>query len=257
VTPPDSKLPTQLRVVGATDLERRLLDAASRELPSVELTRKMQQALGLSIAASAMTAVAAKSSGAATTALTTGAPAFTWPVISVGVLALAVTGAVVGLRSTAGHQVAPRPVATAPGVVLGPAPVAPEPIAAPAPAPAVRAFERPAFIPAPAPAPARAHHHALAAATPSELRAEIALVDAARSAVTTGADERALALLNRYETSYRAGTFRPEVTALRIEALDHLGHTAQARMLANRFIAAHPDSPLAARVARVTGTTAH
>ena len=62
VTPPDSKLPTQLRVVGATDLERRLLDAASRELPSVELTRKMQQALGLSIAASAMTAAAVKSS---------------------------------------------------------------------------------------------------------------------------------------------------------------------------------------------------
>jgi hypothetical protein len=41
VTPPDSKLPSQLRVVGATDLERQLLDAASRELPSVELTRKM------------------------------------------------------------------------------------------------------------------------------------------------------------------------------------------------------------------------
>ena len=249
VTPPDSKLPTQLRVVGATDLERRLLDAASRELPSVELTRKMQQALGLSIAASAMTAAAVKSSGAATTALTTGAPAFAWPAISVGVLALAVTGAVVGLRSTASHQAAPRPVATAPAVVLGPAPVAPEPLAAPVPAPAARAFERPASIPA----PARAHHHALAAAIPSELRAEIALVDAARSAVSTGADDRALVLLNRYDTSYRAGTFRPEAAALRIEALDHLGRTAQARTLAQRFIAAHPDSPLADRVARVTG----
>jgi hypothetical protein len=245
VTPPDSKLPTQLRVVGATDLERRLLDAASRELPSVELTQKMQQALGLSIAASAMTAAAVKSSGAATTALTTGAPAFAWPAISVGVLALAVTGAVVGLRSTASHQAPPRPVATASAVVLGPAPVAPEPL--PAPAPAARAFERPDFIPAPA------HHHALAATTPSELRAEIALVDAARSAVSTGADDRALLLLNRYDTSYRAGTFRPEAAALRIEALDHLGRTAQARTLAQRFIAAHPDSPLADRVARVTG----
>jgi hypothetical protein len=40
---------------------------------------------------------------------------------------------------------------------------------------------------------------------------------------------------------------------LRIEALDHLGRTAQARTLAERFIAAHPDSPLADRVARVTG----
>jgi hypothetical protein len=249
VTPPDSKLPSQLRVVGATDLERRLLNAASRELPSVELTRKMQQALGLSIAASAMTAAAVKSSSAAmaTTTAATGAPAFAWPVISVGVLALAVTGAVVGLRSTTSHHAAQRPVAAAPAVVLGPAPVAPAPVAAPVPAPATRAFERPSSI------PARAHHHTLAAAPPSELRAEIALVDAARSAVGTGADDRALVLLNRYDSSYRAGTFRPEATALRIEALDHLGRTAQARTLAQRFLAAHPESPLAERVARVTG----
>ena len=248
MTPPDSKLPTQLRVVGATDLERRLLDAASRELPSVELTGKMQQALELSIAAGAMTAGAVKSSGAAATAtgtITTSAPAFAWPAISVGVLALAVTGAVVGLRSTANHHAATLPAASAPAVVLGPAPVAPAPIVAPAPEPDARASERPATI------AARAHHHA--AAPSSELRAEIALVDAARSAIATGADDRALVLLNRYDTSYRAGTFRPEATALRIEALDHLGRTAQARTLAQRFIAAHPDSPLAGRVARVTG----
>ena len=247
VTPPDSKLPSQLRVVGATDLERRLLDAASRELPSVELTRKMQQTLGLSMAASALTAAAVKSSGSAAATAATSAPAFAWPAISVGVLALAVTGAVVGLRSTAGHHAAQRPVATAPAVVLGPAPVAPAPSAAPAPAPVTPAFERRASV------PARAHHHALAAATPSELRAEIALVDAARSAVATGADDRALVLLNRYDSSYRAGTFRPEATALRIEALDHLGRTAQARTLAQRFLAAYPESPLADRVARVTG----
>ena len=247
VTPPDSKLPSQLRVVGATDLERRLLDAASRELPSVELTKKMQQALGLSIAASALTAAAVKSSGSAAATAATSAPAFAWHAISVGVLALAVTGAVVGLRSTAGHHAAQRPVATAPAVVLGPAPVAPAPIAPTAPAPVTPAFERRASV------PARAHHHALAAATSSELLAEIALVDAARSAVATGADDRALVLLNRYDSSYRAGTFRPEATALRIEALDHLGRTAQARTLAQRFLAAYPESPLADRVARVTG----
>ena len=247
--PPDSRLPTQLRVVGATDLERRLLDAGARELPSVELTRKMQQALGLSIAASAMTAEAVKSSGTAAATAASGAPAFAWPAISVGVLALAVTGAVVGLRSTVSHHATSKPAVTAPAVVLGPAPMAPEPVAAPSPATTPRAVERSAAL------PSHARHHAVAAATPSDLRAEIALVDAARTAVTTGADDRALALLNRYDTSYRAGTFRPEVTALRIEALDHLGRTAQARMLAQRFIAAHPDSPLAGRVARVTGAT--
>ena len=245
MTPPDSRLPTQLRVVGATNLERRLLDAASRELPSVELTRKMQQALGLSLAASAMTAAAAKSSGAAAAA--TGAPAFAWPAISVGVLALAVTGAVVGLRSTASHQAASKPAAAVRAIVLGPAPLAPEPVAAPSPTPAARAVERPASL------PTRAHRHAIASATSSDLRAEIALVDAARSAVATGADDRALTLLHRYDSSHRAGTFRPEATALRIEALDHLGRTAQARALAQRFLAAHPESPLADRVARITG----
>ena len=245
--PPDSRLPTQLRVVGATDLERRLLDAGSRELPSVELTRKMQQALGLSIAASAITAAAVKSSGTAAATAASGAPAFAWPAISVGVLALAVTGAVVGLRSTVSHHATGKPAVTMPAVVLGPAPIAPEPIAAPETAPSARAVERPRSV------PARAHRHAIAAATPSDLRAEIALVDAARSAISAGADARALALLRRYDTSYRAGTFRPEVTALRIEALDHLGRTAQARTLAEQFMAAHPDSPLADRVARVTG----
>jgi hypothetical protein len=254
LTPPDSRLPTQPRVVGATDLERRLLDAGSRELPSVELTRKMQQALGLSIAAGAMTAAAVKSSATAaatTPGVASGAPVFAWPAISVGVLALALTGAVVGLRSTASHHAASKPVAagatTTPAVVLGPTPVAWQPIAALAAVTSAGAVERPASI------PARAHHHAADAATPGDLRAEIALVDAARSAVATGADDRALALLHRYDTSYRAGTFRPETTALRIEALDHLGRTAQARTLAERFIAAHPDSPLADRVARLTG----
>ena len=251
MTPPDSRLPTQLRVVGATDLERRVLDAASRELPSVELTRKMQQALGLSIAASTMTAATVKSSSGAAMA-TTGAPAFAWPAISLGVLALAVTGAVVGLRSTAGHHAMSRPAVTVPATVPGPAPVAPKMIVAASPAPTARAAELPAS------SSARAHRRAgaaaLAAATPGDLRAEIALVDAARSAVTTGADDRALALLNRYDSTYRTGTFRPEAAALRIEALGHLGHTVQARTLAHRFIAAHPDSPLAERVARVTGT---
>ena len=247
MTPPDSRLPTQLRVVGATDLERRVLDAASRELPSVELTRKMQQALGLSIAASTMTAATVKSSSGAAMA-TTGAPAFAWPAISLGVLALAVTGAVVGLRSTAGHHAMSRPAVTVPATVPGPAPVAPKMIVAASPAPTARAGESPAS------SSTRAHRRAGAAATPSELRAEIALVDAARSAVATGADDRALTLLNRYDSSFRAGTFRPEAAALRIEALDHLGRTDQARTLAQRFIAAHPDSPLAERVARVTGT---
>lgn len=253
MTPPDSRLPTRLRVVGATDLERRVLEAASRELPSVELTQKMQQALGLSIAAGAITAAAAKSSSTAAATAAGSAPAFAWPAISVGVLALAMTGAVVGLRSTASRQATGKPTVTVaaatPAAVPAPAPIATTPLAAASAGAVARGVERPASF------PTRPRRHALAAPTPSDLRAEIALVDAARGAVATGANDRALTLLNRYDTSYHRGTFRPEVTALRIEALDHLGRTAQAQTLAQRFIAAHPDSPLADRVARVAGTT--
>lgn len=245
----DSHLPSQLRVVGATDLERRLLVASARELPSVELTKKMQQALGLSIAAGAATAATAATAKAATAAgAGSAAPAVAWPAISVGVLALAVTGAVVGVgvRSAGTHHAAVRPLAAA----VTPLPVAPPPPAAPAALPAAVEVATPITVGAHRTLAAPSRHRA---ATPGDLRGEIALVDAARTALAGGANERALALLGRYDTTHPHGTFRPEAAALRIEALDHLGRAAQARALAQKFVAAHPESPLAERVARVTG----
>ena len=256
MNPNDSRLPSQLRVVGATDLERRLLDAGARELPSVELTKRMQQALGISLATTAATAATASTAkAAAATGAGSATPAFAWPAISIGVLALAVTGAVVGVRSTASHHATPRPAPPLAARLPEPAPeLAPAPVETPTVTePAAAPVGRPAAVSLRAGAPSR--HHAAGTATPSDLRAEIALVDAARSAIAAGANERALALLDRHESSYPRGTFRPEVAALRIEALDHLGRTIQARALAKKFIAAHPDSPLCERVARVSGLT--
>jgi hypothetical protein len=262
----DTPLPTRLRVVGATDLERRVLNAAARELPSVELTEKMQKALGISLAAGAL-AAAAKATTATAKASSAAAPAFAWPAISVGVLALAMTGAVVGLHSNASHHAASKPAAAviAPATAAAPTlataaaapsaatPVAAAPVAAATvPVLVARAAERPAV----AALAVRARHRHAAVTSSSDLRAEIALVDAARTAIATGADDRALALLQRYDGSFPRGTFRPEATALRIEALDHLGRAAQARTLASKFIAAHADSPLADRVARLTGVPA-
>ncbi len=244
----DSRLPSQLRVVGATDLERRLLEAGARELPSVELTKRMQQALGISIgvgvATAATTAKAATAAGVGSAA-----PAFAWPAISIGVLALAVTGGVVGVRSTV-HHTTNRPVVALAARVPEPTPTL---TSASVEMPTAAAPVAPMVAEIRSAAPAR--HHAAQAAARRDLRAEIALVDAARSAVAASANERALALLDRYESSYPRGTFRPEVAALRIEALDHLGRTVQARALARKFIAAHADSPLAERVARVSGLT--
>ena len=82
---------------------------------------------------------------------------------------------------------------------------------------------------------------------------QIALVDAARAAVSSGAGGRALEILRLYQEKYPGGSFRPEAAALKIEALARLGRTAEARALAERFVAEHAGSPLAKRVARVTG----
>jgi hypothetical protein len=192
----------------------------------------MQKALGISLAAGGATAGAGASAAAAGAA--------PWPALSIGALALAAIGAAVGVRwstGSASQHAAIAPVVT-PAIAADPAP---------------RAIVEPPREHA-APGTPIVRRRIVAAATPaSDLRAEIALVDAARTAVAAGADDRALVLLQHYEASYPTGTFRPEVGALRIEALAHLGHTARARMLARKFIAAHPDSPLVDRVARVSG----
>jgi outer membrane protein assembly factor BamD (BamD/ComL family) len=79
------------------------------------------------------------------------------------------------------------------------------------------------------------------------------LIDGARSAMGAGAGGRALDILGQYQSKYPAGSFRPEAAALKIEALVKLGRTAEARTLAERFVAEHGGTPLAERVARLAG----
>jgi TolA-binding protein len=153
--------------------------------------------------------------------------------VSAGVLVLAAAGAAVGWSHL--HRPAP------PAASRATAPAAPPPVVEPAPEPAAAA------------APARAHRRAAPPTRTGDLRAEIALLDAARAAASAGDDARALVLLRRYDGSFPAGTFRPESTALQIEALAHLGQTDRARARGRVFIATHPDSPLVARVRRALG----
>ena len=54
-----------------------------------------------------------------------------------------------------------------------------------------------------------------------------------------------------YQTQYPSGTFRPEVAAVKIEALVKLGRMTEARTLAERFVVAYGSGPLAERVARL------
>jgi hypothetical protein len=87
--------------------------------------------------------------------------------------------------------------------------------------------------------------------TSGELANQIALVDAARSALANGEAQRALSIVHDYQTQYPSGTFRPEVAAVKIEALVKLGRMSEARALAERFVVTHGPGPLADRVARL------
>jgi hypothetical protein len=235
--------PKRLTVVGATDLERTLLQAARHERPSPELTARM--AAGLGISAAAVVTAAAPAAAAATAPMAAAAPAAVtktsalavW--ISGGAIAVAVAAGVVAVR-VASPPAGPTP-ASKPASAFVAAPAASAPVAEPAPDIITqKRIEKIRKRPAPPPA--------------GDLRDQIALVDAARTAVKSGATERAFALLHRYEITYPSGAFRPEVLALRIEALDDAGRSAEARSLAREFLARYPQSPVADRVARVAGT---
>ena len=84
-----------------------------------------------------------------------------------------------------------------------------------------------------------------------ELANQIAIVDAARTALAAGSAQRALSIVREYQHDYPTGTFRPEVSAVKIEALVKMGRTAEARTLAERFVVAYGPGPLADRVARL------
>ena len=71
--------------------------------------------------------------------------------------------------------------------------------------------------------------------------------------MSAGAGRRALEILRRYQDKYPAGSFRPEATALKVEALMKLGREAEARAIAERFVAEHRGSLLARRVAEIAG----
>jgi len=223
--------PERLLEGEATAFERRVLAQALAREPSKELTQRMAQALGVGV--TTLAAPPSPPAPAPVTPAVTSSAVATWVWVSAGVVTLSVVGAVVGLR---------------------PGRVAPE--ARPArslemPAPAVRPV--PDGVPGPVPSVVAPPLSARTAVAASELRGEIELVDSARAAVAQNAGSRALEVLGRYQARYPRGSFVPEATAVKVEALMQLGRTQEARALAARFVAAHPGTLLADRVAAVAG----
>jgi hypothetical protein len=80
---------------------------------------------------------------------------------------------------------------------------------------------------------------------------QVALVDQARSALGASDAAGALRLADEYDARFPGGALAQEVTGLRVEALLRLGRRSEATSIGERFVAAHPRSPAAARIRRL------
>ena len=241
-------LPDRLLTTDADDLERRLVTAIAEERPSPELRERMALAIGVPLGAlggaasetAKQTATAATKAAAGASIAPSSVSLVPW--ISVGALVLAVAGSIVGVRAwkTPARPQQPEPVASVAIMPVAPAPRASAEVALTNP---VEAPLSPTAPPQQRRAPTR---------TPTDdLRGQIALIDAARAAVSASSGARALDLLRQYQDKYPSGTLRPEAAALKVEALVKLGRISEAQTLAQRFVADYGESPQSDRVLRI------
>jgi hypothetical protein len=212
-----------------TDEERAILRSAEDDVPSAGSMDKTLAAVGVGTALS-LGAGAAKATGALLVAK--------W----VGFAALGAGIALGGAYAV--HRRPPAVVVTPPA--LPSTPIVAMATAEPASAPSL---EAPAAVPSAPPALRSARREPSAPTTQPDIALEIASIDAARKALRAGDAPGAIAELDRYDAKLgRSGSLVPEATVLRIEALLARGDKPRATALANAFLAAHPKSPLAARV---------
>ena len=242
-------LPPRLLDGEATDFERRVLEGALRNEPSAAASARMARAHGVTagLVGTGATAGAAAANkvalGGATTKATVAAGVATaWPWISAGVLTLALVGAVAGPRLRRAPVPGRVVTSLSPAAPLERPPAAPSEVARPS-----------GEVAEGSPDPLSSNHRAHLATAGGDLRDEIEFIDGARAMLAAGDAGRALDLLGHYQDKYPTGTFRPEATAIRIEALLKRGRAAEARALAARFVAEHRGSLLAARVAGLVG----
>ena len=245
----DTDLPERLRDAGATDLERRLLRAASREEPARALSERMAGAIGIAVPAtgSALGEVAKPGTQAATKTAAASGSLVPW--VSGALVAAAMAGAfvVTGPAKTAST---PPQTAAAPSAAPGALPLPfPTPVSA-----RLAAEEPPKAADEAVPSvPASSDRQGGGVAASNDIAEQIALIDTARVALVGGSAEQALKGVRQYQMRYPKGAFRPEAAAIKIEALLKLGRSDEARALAERFLVAHGPSPLANRVARLAG----
>lgn len=84
----------------------------------------------------------------------------------------------------------------------------------------------------------------------SSVKAELGLLEQARSSLNGGSPSSALQALSRYNERYPRGSLRLEAEVLKVEALAASGRIAEAARLADRVLARNPKSVVAARLRR-------
>jgi outer membrane protein assembly factor BamD (BamD/ComL family) len=86
----------------------------------------------------------------------------------------------------------------------------------------------------------------------NSLSDELALIDAARTALNTGDAAGGQRALDAHALKFPAPHFAPEALLLRIDVLRMRGQAARAEQLRRRFLTEYPGHPLAVRL-RVSG----
>jgi hypothetical protein len=229
----------------ANEFERELLGSWGTEQPSEAARAKVLGMVGLGAGAIAATAVAGKAGATVGGSIApkvgaVGATALAkW--LAVGALGFVTVGATVAYVRHARREVPPAPVVTAPVATSAPAPEA-------APARAGADVASPVAPEAPARGTPSPHRDRATRAADPALGEQVAALDRARRALGDGDAVGALRDLDDYQSRFPRGALAEEAEVLRVEALLAEGDRASAARAGARFLAAHPESPHAARV---------
>ena len=234
-------------------LEGDLLRLARSEGPSGESRRRILAGLGVATAVGAASHASASEplANAAAPSATVGAASSSKLKWALG--GAAVVGASIAAFLLLGNRTPQAPLPQNPPAVVVPAPTTP-------PAATADITAQPAAdsakvtkledLPTLTDSPAAADSTHVAA--PS-LADEVLAIKGAKSALAAGNAADALHQLDAYRTRFPRGRLMQEATVVRIEALLKSGNAASANAIADKFLAAHADSPYAARVHSLIG----
>jgi len=239
--------PTRLLQDAPSDLEAELLRSVASERPTFEHRTRVRQAMGLAPGGSIAPPAGAGSLGA-------GKMAIAGLIAAGAIAALLARGAShYGAGASTGMvdvtAVAPSPPAE-PAIAIEPAAPVVDPQSLPSagapPSPNPRATAIPPSRPT-------RESKSTADATPSDIRAQIALIDEAHAALKRHAPGDALRAVDLYSSRYPGGLLDQEAAVIRIEAVDQSGNHARAASLARAFLAKHPASAHAKRLEGIAG----